>query len=448
MRITLVLPALLLSLSLSAQVRVSHLLTENLPDPLSVDSKSPRFSWQLSSTDRNELQTAYELQVGDRPGDNAVWNPGKVSSDQSVFVVYDGPALQAGKRYFWRVRVWDNKGRVSEWSKPAFWQMGMLAPADWKARWIQSSAKEEPSQPSPLLRTTFTAKSGIASATAYITAHGLYEAQLNGQRVGDAFLTPGWTSYNKRLQYQAYDVTGLVHPGRNAVGAMLGSGWYRGYICYDWQHNVYGSDVSLLFQLIIRYKNGRTDTVASDAGWKATAGEVRHSEIYDGETIDHRQEKKGWSLPDYDDTGWAGVDTANYPKDNLVATINEPIMKQETFHAGKLLTTPKGEKVIDFGQNLTGWVIVKVKGKAGDSIRLSHAEVLDKEGNFYTENLRRAKAQDFYILKGGEEEVFEPHFTFHGFRYIRIEGSIGEINPDDYTAVALYSAMPKTGEFS
>jgi alpha-L-rhamnosidase len=449
MRISLVFPTLLLAaLSASSQVSVSHLLTENLPDPISVDSKLPRFCWQLASPDRNELQTAYELQVGDRPsGDASVWKPGKITSDQSLFITYGGPALQAGKKYFWRVRVWDNKGRVSAWSKPASWQMGMLAPTDWKAQWIKTG-ESDPSQPSPLLRTTFTVKSGIASATAYITAHGVYEAQLNGRRVGDACLTPGWTSYNKRLQYQAYDVTALIRPGKNAVGAILGSGWYRGYIGFEGQHNFYGADLSLLFQLIIRYTNGRIDTIASDGSWKSSTGEVRHSEIYNGEVVDHRKEQKGWSLPDFDAAGWSSVQTADLTKDNLIATINEPITKHETFHGGKLLTTPKGEKVIDFGQNLTGWVIVKIKGKAGDSIRLSHAEVLDKTGNFYTDNLRSAKAEDVFILKGGEEETFEPRFTFHGFRYIRVEGMDGSVDPADFTAVVLYSDMPKTGSFS
>jgi len=437
---------LLTALSSSAQLTVSHLLTENLSDPIGIDSKQPRLSWQLSASGRDVLQTAYEIKVSDRPdGGGAVWNSGKVPSDQSLYIVYGGPAVQAGRKYFWRVRVWDNKGRGSEWSKPASWQMGLLTPADWKAQWIRM---EDPSQPSPLFRTSFTVRSGIASATVFITAHGLYEAQLNGHRVGDAVLTPGWTSYNKRLQYQAYDVTNLVHPGKNAAGAMLGSGWYRGYVGFEGQHNVYGKELSLLFQLIIRYKSGRIDTVCSDGGWKTSTGEVRNSEIYNGETVDHRKEQKGWSLPDFNDAGWETVRTADLPKDILVATGNEPVTKHETFHAAKLLTTPRGEKVIDFGQNLTGWVVVKARGKAGDSIRLSHAEVLDKNGNFYTDNLRSAKAEDVFILNGEGEESFEPRFTFHGFRYIRVEGIEGPVNPDDFTAVVLYSNMPKTGSFS
>ena len=449
MRITLALSVLLFAfLSSSAQLSVSHLLTENRPDPIGIESRQPRFSWQLSTPDRNVLQTAYEIQVSDGPDGGApIWNSGKVQSDQSLYIPYGGPAVKSGQKYFWRVRIWDNKGRGGTWSKAASWQMGLLTPGDWKAQWIKL-AREDPSQPSPLFRTTFTARSAVASATVYITAHGLYEAQLNGQRVGDAFLTPGWTSYNKRLQYQAYDVTNLVHPGKNAAGAMLGSGWYRGYVGFEGQRNVYGNELSLLFQLVIRYKNGRSDTVCSDGSWKSATGEVRHSEIYNGETVDHRMTQKGWSLPDFNDSGWEPAQTADGTRDNLIATVNEPVTKHETFHALKLLTTPRGEKVIDFGQNLTGWVMVKARGKAGDSIRLSHAEVLDKQGNFYTANLRSAKAQDVFILKGDGEESFEPRFTFHGFRYIRIEGVEGPVNPDDFTAVVLYSNMPKTGEFS
>jgi alpha-L-rhamnosidase len=440
---------LLAAPSAFSQLGVSHLMTENLNDPLGIDCRQPRFSWQLTvpPTDRSILQTAYEIRVSKHPeGKDPVWNSGRIASDQSTQVFYNGPALKVAESYCWQVRVWDNKGRHSPWSTTATWQMGLLEPADWKGAWVQPAPPD--TVVCPLLRTTFTAKGSIASATVFITAHGLYEAQLNGHRIGDAVFTPGWTSYNHRLQYQAYDVTGLITPGKNAIGAMLGNGWYCGYIGYDWQHNVYGNKLGLLLQLVIRYKNGQTETVASGPGWKSSASEVLHSEIYDGETIDHRREKDGWSLPGYDDRDWNNAGTATFPMENLVATANEPVRKHETFRAVQLLTTPNGEHVIDFGQNLTGWVTVRIKGKTGDSLRLSHAEVLDKAGNFYTDNLRGAKAQDLFILRGGDEEVFEPHFTFHGFRYIRIEGWSGRIDANDFTAVALYSDMPKTGEFS
>jgi alpha-L-rhamnosidase len=436
------------TLPAAAQLSVSHLRTEGLVDPLGLDCRQPRLSWVLESPDRGVLQTAYELRVDTRPGgDGGFWSSGKIATDQSIQVVYNGPELRCGERYYWRVRVWDNKGRSTGWSPAAFWQMGLLSVKSWKATWIEPAFEEGPSQPSPLLRTGFTAHKGIASATLYVTAHGLYEAQLNGRRIGDAYLTPGWTSYHKRLQYQTYDVTPLVHPGKNAIGACLGNGWYRGYIAFEGHHNIYGNKLGLLLQLEIRYKDGHTELVTSGPGWRSSTGDIVHSEIYDGETIDHRLEKKGWSEPGYDDNGWQGVDTAGFPLDNLVASESEPVTKHELFHPVRLITTPKGEQVIDFGQNLTGWVIVKLKGQAGDSIRLSHAEVLDKTGDFYTENLRSAKARDVFILRGGGEETFEPHFTFHGFRYIRIEGSHTPVDTADFTAVALYSDMPATGQF-
>ena len=434
----------------TAQVTIQHLLTENLSNPIGLDTRIPRFSWQLTATERNELQTAYEIRVSaGSNGKGELWNSGKVSSAQSVHLTYGGPALASGRRYFWQVRVWDNKGRNSAWSEYAWWQTGLLDPSDWTAKWIQPGYREEGAgRPSPLFRKEFGNTKRLRSATVYITAHGLYEATINGRRIGDAFLTPGWTSYSKRLQYQVYDVTDLVRPGNNAIGVTLGSGWYRGFIAFEGQHNFYGSDISLLFQLVLSYSDGSTKTISSDSSWKSSTGKIRSSEIYNGETIDAREEKTGWELPGYDDRGWSGAQTASYPLKNLIATYNEPVRKHETFAPVKIFTTPKGEKVIDFGQNLVGWVVVKASGHAGDKITISHAEVLDKAGNFYTDNLRAARAQDTYMLKGDGKEQFEPYFTFHGFRYIRVEGYPGEITADNFTAVALYSDMQKTGTFS
>jgi alpha-L-rhamnosidase len=432
-----------------AQVGVQGLLTENLSDPVGLDTKSPRFSWVLETADRNEKQTAYEIRVSDQNnGKGIVWNSGKISSGQSVQVAYGGGDLQSGRKYYWQVRIWDNKGRGSAWSAAAYWQTGLFKKSDWKAQWIQPGYTEGIFRPSPLFRKEFMAGKSIESATAYVTAHGLYEAQLNGQRIGDAYLTPGWTSYNKRLQYQVYDVTNLVRQGKNAIGVTLGSGWYRGYIGFEGQKNFYGKDISLLLQLVIRYKDGRQDTLVSDASWKSSPGTIQSSEIYHGETIDNREEKTGWTLPGYDDSHWSGITPAAFPQEKLVGTYNEPVRKHEIYKALRLFTTPAGEQVIDFGQNLVGWVVLKVKGNAGDKVTISHGEVLDKAGNFYTENLRSAKAKDMYILKGGAPEVFEPHFTFHGFRYIKIEGYPGPIDPDDFKAVALYSDLQKTGDFS
>jgi alpha-L-rhamnosidase len=437
---------LLLSLPAFCQPAIRNLQTENLSDPLSIDSKAPRFSWQLQSSDRNELQTAYEIKVSSRPdGNDVVWASGKITSSASIQVIYGGPGLQSGKRYYWQVRVWDNKGRTSPWSQQAWWQMGLLKPTDWKAHWITPATE---SAGNPILRTGFTVSRPIASAFVYVTAHGLYEARLNGQRIGDACLTPGWTSYKKRLQYQVYDVTGLLHKGRNAIGALLGNGWYLGYIAFSNQHEFYGKDPSLLLQLVIRYKDGSADTIGTGPDWRSSTGEVRSAEIYHGERIDSRLDQPGWSLPEFDDKQWSPVKTEEFSFNNLVATINEPVRSHEVFHPVRLLTTPKGEHVIDFGQNLVGWVSVRIKGQPGDSLCISHAEVLDKEGNFYTDNLRAARATDTFILKGSGLEIFQPHFTFHGFRYIRIEGWNHPIDTAGFTAVALYSDMTKTGSFS
>lgn len=430
-----------------SQVTVKNLLCENLSNPVGIDAAQPRFSWQLSSEKRNVKQTAYEIKVAAE--NELVWSSGKVNTDQSVQIVFGGKNLQSGKKYNWQVKVWDNTGKASAWSNQAIFQTALLNLADWKAKWITPGYKEDSiMRPSPLFRKQFSTGKKIISATAYITAHGLYEAQINGQRIGDAYLTPGWTAYKKRLQYQTYNVTDLLKTGDNAIGVTLGSGWYRGIIGFTNSINVYGKDIALLFQLDIIYNDGSSELVVSDDSWKSSTGAIVYSEIYNGETIDARKEKKGWTLTGFNDADWAPVKVADFAKDNLLATQNEPVKKHETFKPVKFFTTPKGEKVIDFGQNLVGWVMLKVKGNAGDKIILSHAEVLDKKGNFYTDNLRDAKAQDTYILKGGEEESFEPHFTWQGFRYVKVEGYPGEMKPENFTAVALYSDMQSTGTFT
>ncbi|HVX50422.1 MAG TPA: family 78 glycoside hydrolase catalytic domain [Chitinophagaceae bacterium] len=448
-----VLLAVVLSSVSYAQVNVHGLLCENLSNPLGLDVSIPRFSWQLAAGRRGIMQTAYEIRVGANAaslakGKGVLWESNKVSSDSSVHVTYKGPALESEKKYFWQVRVWDETGKVSAWSDVAWWQTAFLNASDWKAKWIEAAGEEDPSRPSPLFRREFNTRKKILTATAYITSHGMYEAHINGSRVGNAYLTPGWTSYNKRLEYQVYDVTNLLKGGANAVGVTLGNGWYRGYIGFSGQKNFYGDKLALLFQLDITYTDGTKETVISDDSWKTTTGEIRSSEIYNGETIDARDAKTGWTTTGYDDSKWGAVKTANFDNSILLATYNEPVRKHETFKPIHIFKTPAGEQVIDFGQNLVGWVKIKVNGNAGDKISVWHAEVLDKNGNFYTTNLRAARAEDEYVLKGGGEETFEPHFTFHGFRYIRIEGYPGELAADNFTAEVLYSDMRPTGTFN
>lgn len=437
--------------AVQAQIQVTSLTTENLANPLGIDNLKPHFSWQLVSKQRNTMQIAYEIKVAESEtgfNKNVLWSTGKVTSDQSLHIPYDGKSLEAGKKYYWQVRIWDNKGKTSSWSSTAYWQMGLLKEDDWQAKWISPAYKEEEERPSPLLRKEFSISKKIKSATAYITAHGLYEAQLNGKKIGDKYFTPGWTSYKKRLQYQVYDVTDMFKTGNNTIAVMLGSGWYRGYFSLGNFKDIYGSDISLLLQLNITYTDGSTEVVKSDNSWKSSTGSVRSSNIYAGEVIDARQEKSGWEMPGFNDADWTGVIEQYFPKNILIGTYNESVTKHEKIIPKKIFTTPKGEQIIDFGQNLVGWITLKVKGETGQKITVSHAEVLDKEGNFYTENLRIAKAQDTYILKGRIQETFEPHFTWHGFRYAKIEGYPGELKPENFEASVLYSDMEKTGSFT
>ena len=433
----------------SAQVSVKNLRCENRVNPLGMDIRNPRFSWQLISDQKNLMQTAYEIRVTNKSGKSIIWNSGKQMTDQSLYVPYAGKPLQSAMTYFWQVRVWDNKGNTSDWSERAFWQMGLLQTDDWKAKWIESaSAADSVNGPAILFRKPFRLNKKIISATAFITAHGMYEASINGKKIGNAFLTPGWTSYHKRLQYQAYDVSELVSAGENVIGITIGSGWYRTPLAWNDNKNLYGKKLGLLAQINIVYEDGSQDSIVTNSSWKTTEnGPIRFSEIYNGEIQDAREELPGWDKPGFDDKSWSSVSEKEYTKENLIATYNEPVVKHETFHPLRIFKTPKGEQVIDFGQNLVGWAQFKVQGRAGDEITVDHAEVLDKEGNFYTENLRAAKSRDTYILNGKGEEIFEPHFTFHGFRYLRVKGFPGEIKPENITAFTLYSDMNPSGQF-
>jgi len=438
---------------LNAQVDLVGLLCENRMNPLGIDQARPRLSWQLRSARKNVIQSAYEIRVGESLNSlssqkNLVWNTGKLNSSASVQVPYGGKILEPIKNYYWQVRVWDESGKPSAWSSPASWQTGLQNISQWNAKWIETGvAADSLLHLSPLFRKNFSSTKKIRYATLFITAHGLYEAYINGKRVGDAFLTPGFTSYNKRLQYQAYDVTEFIQNGKNVIGAVLGSGWYKGPLAWEGHKEIYGKSLGLLAQLEIKYTDGSAATVITDGNWKSATGSIISSEIYNGEEQDNRKEPRGWMFPDFYDHNWNGVIEKVYPMENLVTTENEPVRKHEIFKPLRIFKTPSGEQVIDFGQNLVGWVMLDVQGQKGDQIKISHAEVLDKEGNFYTKNLRAAREENIYILSGEGIEHFEPHFTFQGFRYIKVEGFPGELKADDFNAVALYSDMPANGTF-
>ncbi len=440
----------------------NNLTCEYFTNPIGLDVRRPRLSWKADAPQRGARQTAYQIRVAENPAaletplagetaDGVLWDTGKALSDASVHVPYAGAALRRSQRCYWRVRLWDENDAVSDWSDTAFWEMGLLDSGNWQADWITPDWDEDVSQPqpAPLLRRSFGAESGIVAARIYVTALGLYELRLNGQRVGDAVLTPGWTSYDHHLQYQTYDVTELVREGDNALGAMLGDGWYRGYLGFQGQRNMYGDRLALLLQLHITYADGRVEIVASDSQWRAARGPIQMADIYMGETYDARQEKPGWDEAGYDDSDWHGVRQLDHTKEIVVAQVGPPVRRHGQIRPVRILHSPKGETIFDFGQNMVGWVQVRARGPAGTTITLRHAEVLDQEGNLYTENLRKAAQTTRYTLKGrtDADEVFEPHFTFQGFQYIAVEGFPGEPTLDNFTGIVLHSDIPPTGTF-
>ena len=438
-----------------AKTQVVKLVTEYHCNPIGIDIEKPRLSWQILSNEENVLQSAYEIRAAISEKNlskrsKQVWATGKVISSESVNVTYGGTALKSMQRVYWQVRVWDNNNKVSNWSEPAFWEMGILETGLWTASWITLPNEKEydgSSRPAQYYRNEFTAAKKIKSARIYVTSLGLYELYINGEKVGDQLFTPGWTSYNKRLQYQTYDVTSMVQRN-NAIGAILGDGWYRGNIGWNGMHSYYGDQLALLVQLKVNYNDGTSQIIISDENWKVTNGAILESDIYNGEKYDARLEMKDWSATNFNDSNWEDVALLDHPKDILIAPQGVPVKAVEEIKPIELLTTPKGEMVLDMGQNMVGWVRMKVKGNKGDVVKIQFAEVLDKEGNFYTDNLRSAKATDTYILKGEGDEIFEPKFTFHGFRFVKLEGLSGIPELDQITGIVIHSAMNRTGSFT
>ncbi len=429
---------------------VKDLTCEHKRDPIGIDVKQPRFSWKITGTENNILQAAYSVRVSTEntfAGSKVVWNPGKIKSDESILLAYNGPELKPEQKYFWQVKVWDNKGHESKWSEIAFFETGLLQQTGWKANWIELEGDTLRYSPSPHFRKDFTVEKRIASARVYVTSHGFYELHINGSKVGDQLLTPGFTSYGKRLQYQVYDVTSMVINGKNTIGAILGDGWFRGTLGWGSNWAIFGKKLGLLMQIKIRYTDGTENLIVTDESWKGTSdGAIRMSDIYNGETFDATKILTGWDKPAYNDSGWKKVLTTTY-KNNIIASEGSPVRKIEELKPIKIFKTPSGKLVADMGQNMVGWIRLKVSGPKGTVVTLRHAEVLDKYGEFYTENLRSAKCQLTYTLAGTGEEVYEPSFTFMGFRYVEVSGFPGDLKPENLTGVVIHSDMAVTGSY-
>lgn len=397
--------------------------------PIGLD-EIPSFSWILDSTNENVYQTAYHICV--RKGSEVIWDSGRVESDQSVAISYDGPVLEALTTYQVTLTVWDNFGEQAE--KYTVFESGMLGNRNFTARWITHTLPAGETA-CPVFFKEFIAKK-MVKARLLSSACGVYEASINGKKVSTDLLAPGWTNYRKRIQYQTYYVTDLIEE-TNRIEITVAPGWYQGYLNCENKNCHYGDKVAAFAELHLWYADGTTEVIKTDESWFFTTGATQYAELYHGETIN------SGAVP----VAPQGV-IIYEAMDNsrLVSQQCEPVRITERLKPVALIHTPKGETVLDFGQNISGVVELRISGMPGQKITLRHAEVLDKEGNFYTENLRTARATDTFICKGGEE-VFRPRFTFHGFRYVAVEG-MDEVNPGDFTACAIHSDMEAAGTFS
>lgn len=445
---------LFLCKGINAQITVNTLTCEYRKNPLGIESTTPRLSWKLSSDKPNTLQSAYEIRVARnekelKSGKNLLWNSGKVNNNMQTLIPYNGKKLVSGERVVWSVRVWDNKGRSSKWSAPSSWEMALIDNSEWNnVNWITvaDEGKIVKSLPSQYYRKNFKLDKKIAKARIYATSLGVYNLYINGRKVGDGYFAPGWTSYDHRLQYQTYDVTSLLSSS-NTIGAIVGDGWYRGKMSWKNNRAQYGQKLAFLMKLHIWYEDGSDQEIVTDKNWKYSYGPIIWSDNYDGECYDFRKEMNDWCMPSFNDSSWKSAEVLNHKKSHIVANVIDLPKKIMELSPIKFFKTPKSELVADLGQNMVGWVKIKLRGTPGDTIVLKYAEVLDKDGNFYTENLRSAKATDYIILKDDKETIFEPHFTFHGFRYLQIIGLKYTPKKEDVTGIVIHTPMKHTGSF-
>ena len=425
---------------------------EHLANPVGVDDLRPRLSWRLDDPRQGARQTAYRILAASTPekleGKPDLWDTGVVAGDATLDIPYGGRKLLSRQIVHWRVQAWDHARKPCEWSEAASFEMGLLKPGDWAATWISRPLEsKEGFQPAPFLRREFTLKGVPVRARLYATARGIFEAYVNGERVGQDFFAPGWTDYRKRIQYRVYDITGMLRSGANAIGAILADGWYAGYIGWGHQHHLDGDQLSLFAQLEVEYADGSRETIVSDPSWKTSFGPVLRGDFYNGETYDARCELPGWSMPGFDDGAWQAASSFDAPKVPLVGCRALPVRRQEELPPVSLTEPQFGLHVFDLGQNIVGWSRIRLRGEPGDTVTIRYAEMLNADGTLYTANLRQAKCTDYYICRGGGDEVYEPRFTFHGFRYVELTGLRAKPAPEDLTGVVLHSEIPPTGSF-
>ena len=449
--------ALLLCLSMVActRVEVSNLLCERNENPYGIDVPHPRLSWELAGNKRGVCQKRYRILVASsweklKHNEGDLWDSGEVETDESVFIPYQGTPLTSRQECYWKVKVTMNDS-TSLWSEPAMWTMGLLNADDWEAQWIgldKTFDWEAPTQDNTRMsaryfRSKFDVKQKPEKATIYLSGLGLYKLYINGRKVGRQELSPTPTDYNKEVKYNTFDVTELLKKGENAIGIVLGNGRF-----FHMRRTGSFEYPKLIAQLEITSKDGSRQVVTSGAGWKATAnGPIVANNEYDGEEYDARKEMPGWSETEFDDSQWLEAELVSPPKGELGAQLNKNITVMDSIAPVGLWKLKEGTYILDMGQNMVGWLRMKVKGEQGTQVSLRFAEFLNEDGTINQENLRGGLANDKYTLKGKGTEVWEPSFTSHGFRYVEITGYPGEPHKDDFEGRIVYDEMRRTGSF-
>ncbi len=431
-------------------LEIYDLTTEHLYDPVGLDSAAPRFGWKLKSDKNNVMQTAYQISVSSHGRE--IWNSGRVVGEDSQNVRYWGPALSSAQPVCWKVVVWTKDEQAV--SKDAYFEMGLLHASDWQGRWIEPEEEIDYDvyKPSPLLRKEFAVREGLVRARIYQSAHGLYEFWINGTRGTEDRFNPGLTSYYYRTQYQTYDILPLLHKGRNCWAVQLGDGWWRGTTGGGYRNN-FGFRLHFIGQIVLEYADGSRDVICTDENFKTSFGGLLYSDMKAGDFYDARLEPEGWTAANFDDSGWIPVHYAEEftDIDALCGRSSVPVREREHFDA-KPFRDADGNLILDFGQNIAGYVYMKLRStRSGQKVTLKHGEAL-KNGRFSVENISSGTNTTFqqvdYVCSGKALETYRPSFSVFGFRYVKVEGYGGEIQPGDFVAVAVYSDLRDTGSFS
>jgi alpha-L-rhamnosidase len=435
---------------------------EHLVDPLGVEHPQPRLSWQLSSPRRGERQSAWQVQVASSPtllakGRGDLWDSGRTTGDAQL-AVYDGAALAARQQAWWRVRAWDAQGKAGPWSDPARWEMGLLTPKDWRGRWIARTDDPAPA-PAPLLRRAFRVDGELRRARIYVCGIGYHELRLNGAKVGDRLLDPGYTRYDRRALYVVHDVTDALVHGENVIGAILGTGWYDVHTAAVWGFHQapWRGSPRLLLQLHLDYADGRERVIVSDGKWSVATGPIVYDSIYGGESYDARLERAGWDEPGYDDRSWRTAKVVDGPGGALAAQLMPPIRARRRLEPRAITQPRPGVHVVDFGQAFAGHARIAVDAPAGTEITIRYGERLDAQGlldtAFIDEHMTKADPAfrfqtDRFIAAGRGRQEWSARFTYHGFRWVEIHGWPGTPAPGDIVGVEHHTDLEPAGAFS